>query len=158
MATTILKKLWSECLMTLLLRNMFISLLLSLEKGQGEKLLFRVTSGTARTNTQHHLWTMNIVKTALTRNANQGLSDDESFFSSIEHCLLFCVKGYFFKGEKRLYPRKELSTTVSLYRLYWVFFKSWNKWFVSSIYFFIFEWIVQYIFGWVAVEVIFLMN
>jgi len=100
------------------------SVVVPLEKGHEEKLLFKVTNGRARTKTQHHLWTVNIVKTALTRNVYQGLSGDESFFSSVELCLLFCVKGYFFKGEKRLYPRKELPTTVSLYRLYWVFFKS----------------------------------
>lgn len=64
MAMTILKILWWECLMTLLLRNMFISLL-PLEKGQEEKLLFKVTNRTARTKTQHHLWTVNIIKTAL---------------------------------------------------------------------------------------------
>lgn len=66
--------------MTLLLRNMFISLLPSLEKGQEEKLLFKLTNGIARTKTQHHLWTMNMVKTALKRKANQGLSGDDSFF------------------------------------------------------------------------------
>lgn len=90
MATTIMKKLWWECLMTLLLRNMFISLL-SLEKGQEEKLLFKVKNGTARTKTQHHLWTMNIVKTALTRNANQGLSGDESFFSLLLNTVFYFV-------------------------------------------------------------------
>lgn len=119
--------------MTLLLKNKFISLL-PLEKEQEEKLLFKVTNRTARTKTHHHLWTVNIIY-CLGRNANQGLF---GYFSSIEYCLLFCVKGYFFKGEKRLYLRKELPATVSLYRFYWVFSKSWNKWFVSSIYFFLF--------------------
>lgn len=123
LAATILK-LGRDCLMTLLLRNTFLSLLLSLEEGQEEQLVFKVANRTARTRAQHHLWAMSSVKTALTRNANQRLSGDESFCSSLEHCLLFCVKGYFFKGEKRLYPRKELPTTVSLYRLYRVFFKS----------------------------------
>lgn len=57
--------------MTLLLRNMFISLL-PLEKGQEEKLLFKVTNRTARTKTHHHLWTVNIVKTALTEMLIRG--------------------------------------------------------------------------------------
>jgi len=56
---------------------------LPFESGREGTLLFKVTNGTARTKAQHHLWTVNIVKTALTRNTNQGLSGDESFFSSI---------------------------------------------------------------------------
>lgn len=89
--------------MTLLLRSMFISLLPS-EKGQEEKLLFKVTNRTARTKTQHHLWTMNIIKTALAETLIRGYLVISLLLNTVFY---FVLEVIFFKEEKRLYPRKE---------------------------------------------------
>lgn len=136
--------------MTLLLRHMFISLL-PLEKGE-EKLFFKITNRTARTKTQHQLWTVTIIKTALTEMLIRGYLVISLLLNTVFY---FVLEVIFLKERKDFI----LGKNCLLLYLYTGFTGCFLKVEINDLFIYFFWLNCAIHFGWVvAIEMIFLIN